>query len=109
MTQSDDDFRIRFAALRRADAAAAPELDTLLARPVTRGSRRLILPAAIAAAAAVLLAAGLQRTANRAPLEVSVSADEPSILEWHSPTASLLTPPAPDLVQTTATPTSSLL
>ena len=109
MTASDDNLRSRYAALRRADASAAPELDALLARPVTTARRRVIFPAAIAAAAAILLIAGVQLTKNGPSLEVSVSAEEPSILEWRSPTASLLAPQGNDLIQPAFTPTASLL
>ena len=109
MTTRDDDLRARFTALRRADAAAAPELDALLARPVARISRRVMFPAALVAAAAILVVASLKLTTDGSALEVSVAGDEPSILEWQSPTASLLAPPAVGLIQPVPTPTSSLL
>ena len=109
MTRPDDDLRWRFSALRRADEAAAPTIDALLERRVVRATRIVVIPAAIAAAAAILLVASLNRTTDGSAFEVSVAAEEPSILEWQSPTASLLAPVGPDLVQTVSTPTSSLL
>ena len=59
MTSPDRDLQARFAALRRADAATAPDLDALLAKAPVRPRRRLLLPAILAAAAVVMAVAGV--------------------------------------------------
>ena len=108
MTVRDDDLRARFDALRRVEAAAAPDFDAVIAKPAAR-HRRIVLPATVAAAAAVMLVAGLRFAASRSSDSITVSPSEPSLLAWRSPTASLLQTPGRELLQTVPTLKSSLL
>jgi hypothetical protein len=106
----DQDLRSRFAALRQLDGATVPDVDAIVARRPTRRPRRVLLPATIAAAAAiVLIVAGVRFTASEPSVSISVSPAEPSILAWRSPTASLLQTPGRELLQTTPTVESALL
>lgn len=109
MMSDDHDLRSRFDALRRVDAAAVPEVDELVARTHARPSRRVMLPAMAAAAAAIaMLVAGLRFATSRPSDGISVSLGEPSILVWRSPTVSLLQTPGKELLQTVPTLGSSL-
>ena len=109
MKRADHDLRARFDALRRVDTAAVPDLDRLIAKSRTRRPHWVMLPATVAAAAVVMLVAGLRFAASRPSDSVSVSPSEPSLLAWRSPTASLLQTPGRELLQTVPTLESSLL
>ena len=110
MKSHDDDLRSRFDALRRVDAASVPDVNALVARPAVRRVQRVVWPATVAAAAAiVMLVAGLRFTASRPSVSISVSPSEPSLLAWRSPTASLLQTPGKEVLQTVPTLRSSLL
>jgi hypothetical protein len=103
---SDDDLRARFAALRRAERGTAPPLDAILARP--RPPRRRASSIALAAAAVVVALLGARLVLRRPPNERAASR-APSVLEWRSPTASLLRTPGQELLRTVPTLRSSLL
>ncbi|MDB4912379.1 MAG: hypothetical protein JWM95_23 [Gemmatimonadetes bacterium] len=100
----DDDIRKRFAALRNADANAAPAVDVLLARPRVRDARPFALAAVAAVAAAVFVAVGIQLRDPKEPPRTGMS-----ILEWRSPTASLLKTPGSELIHTVPTMRSTIL
>jgi hypothetical protein len=108
MTSPDPDLRARFAALRRADAATAPDLDALFAKGRARPRGRLVLPAMLAAAAVVIAVAGVRYGGSRPSIDVVVAPSAPSLVAWRSPTASLLQTPGRELLQTVPTLTSSL-
>ena len=109
MTPGDRDLRMRFDALRRVDADAVPRLDLLVAQPRTRRPTPVVLPATVAAAAVIMLVAGLRFVATRPSVDITVSPSEPSLVAWQSPTASLLQTPGMELLQTVPTLESSLL
>ena len=109
MTGHDHDLRARFDALRRVDAGAVPGFDLLIAEAAARRPRPVVLPATVAAAAAVMLVAGLRFAASRPSVDITVSPSEPSLVTWRSPTGSLLQTPGSELLQTVPTLESSLL
>jgi hypothetical protein len=98
----DRDLKQRFDALRRADAAAAPDFEAIVRRPVTR--RRPVAFRAVLVAATVLAAIGGVRLATR-----PTRADIPSVMTWRSPTATLLRTPGQELLHDIPTLRSSLL
>jgi len=95
---SDDELRAQFEALRHEDLGRAPDFGDVLhrTRSPERHHRRQLDPLWIAAAAVIVLAAGivvregLQRSADRAAKSASLDEGATSISRWRSPTASLL-------------------
>jgi hypothetical protein len=100
---NDDELRARFAELRAFDSQFRPELDAVVARGEQRAARtrprRALAPIWIAAAAGVVLAAGVVGLAWRAR-KLSQLPRQPvaqSIISWRSPTAWLLRTPGREL------------
>jgi hypothetical protein len=101
MTDSDQDLRDRFRALRQEEETRAPELADLLRRVPVRASsksaRRLIVAAALLAAtvATVLLFWPTLPSFHQNPGKPVVS-----ITQWKSPTEFLLDTPGRDILRT---------
>jgi hypothetical protein len=106
---NDDDLRVCFDALRRIDGSMAPGVDALIGRVRARRQSRLVLAPVAAAAAALIVVAGLRYRAAPAPVDLTVAPSELTLLSWRSPTASLLQTPGKELLQTVPTLTSSIL
>ena len=110
MIEDDAELRSRFDALRQLDGAVVPDVGAILGGRPVRRPPRAVLPAVVAAAAAIaLLVTGLRFGESRASIDVSVSSSESSLLAWRSPTASLLQTPGSELMQTMPGLESSLL
>ena len=110
MTTTDRELHRRFAALRLADRAVAPEISALLGRPA-KWHRSLSLTALVAAAIVALVgSAWLATRHTRANVSgAAVPTEMPSLLTWRSPTAALLRTPGLDLWGRVPTLRSSLL
>jgi hypothetical protein len=87
MNQIDDELRARFAELRERDEAGAPGFDPMWQRADRFAPRRRVRFVWAAAAAGVIVAAGLLLGRHR-PQPTDPTAG--SIVTWTSPTASLL-------------------
>jgi len=98
---NDDELRSRFSRLREQDAVQAPDFDAMRNRITSRARADRPMGASLlryAAAAVLVIAAGLLVHRLRNVSETKTDHSVPAIGSWESPTASLLAAPSRELL-----------